>query len=276
MESNSYRLFVGVDLGSRLHQVHILDARGKYLGEGGFEHTAEGLAHMADWLLKRANGQPAAIAVAVEQPHGAVVDTLLERGIAVYAINPKQSDRFRDRHSPSGAKDDRRDAFVLADALRKDRHCFQLVRLPSPQVIALRERLRIDEELCKQQVAVSNRLHGQLLRCQPHLLELAPDKNLIDLFFWEVLQRFGSPEMARQADKQSIQTLLRHYRIRPPQSRPGASHLTPTGSAGRSWNHRGCHKPHRFDAAAASLGAPTASGQRKTNECPTRQALHFR
>jgi transposase len=214
MESNSYRLFVGVDLGSRLHQVHILDARGKYLGEGGFEHTAEGLAHMADWILKRANGQPAAIAVAVEQPHGAVVDTFLERGIAVYAINPKQSDRFRDRHSPSGAKDDRRDAFVLADALRKDRHCFQLVRLPSPQVIALRERLRIDEELCKQQVAVSNRLHGQLLRCQPHLLELAPDKNLIDLFFWEVLQRFGSPEMARQADKQSIQTLLRHYRIR--------------------------------------------------------------
>lgn len=214
MQSNGYRLFVGVDLGSRLHQVHILDARGKCLGEGGFEHKAEGLAHMADWLLECANGQPAAIAVAVEKPHGAVVDTLLERGIAVYSINPKQADRFRDRHSPSGAKDDRRDAFVLADAVRKDRHCFQFVRLPSPQVIALREALRIDEELCRQQVAVSNRLHEQILRCQPHLLELAPNKNLIDLFFWEVLERFGSPEMARQADKQSIQTLLRHYRIR--------------------------------------------------------------
>ncbi len=214
MGSNAYRVFVGVDLGSRLHYLFVLDASGNYLGEGGFEHTAEGLAKMADWLLERANGEPAAIAVAVEKPHGAVVDTLLERGLAVYAINPKQADRFRDRHSPSGAKDDRRDAFVLADALRKDRPCFQLVRLPSPEVVALRELLRIDEELCKQQVAVSNRLHEQLLRYQPHLLELAPDKNLIDLFFWEVLERFGSPEMARQADKESIQTLLRQFRIR--------------------------------------------------------------
>jgi hypothetical protein len=43
---------------------------------------------------------------------------LVERGFQVYAINPKQLDRFRDRYSMSGAKDDRRDAFVLADSLR--------------------------------------------------------------------------------------------------------------------------------------------------------------
>jgi hypothetical protein len=41
---------------------------------------------------------------------------LVERGFQVYAINPKQLDRFRDRYSMSGAKDDRRDAFVLADS----------------------------------------------------------------------------------------------------------------------------------------------------------------
>jgi hypothetical protein len=29
---------------------------------------------------------------------------------------PKQLDRFRDRYSQAGAKDDRRDAFVLADS----------------------------------------------------------------------------------------------------------------------------------------------------------------
>jgi len=31
---------------------------------------------------------------------------LVERGFHVYAINPKQLDRFRDRHSVPGAKDD--------------------------------------------------------------------------------------------------------------------------------------------------------------------------
>ena len=38
----------------------------------------------------------------------------MERNFPVHAINPKQLDRFRDRLSPSGAKDDRRDAYVLA------------------------------------------------------------------------------------------------------------------------------------------------------------------
>jgi hypothetical protein len=46
-------------------------------------------------------------------PHGPIVETLLERGFNVYSINPKQLDRFRDRFSPAGAKDDSREAEVL-------------------------------------------------------------------------------------------------------------------------------------------------------------------
>jgi enolase len=52
----------------------------------------------------------------------------LERGFQVYAINPKQLDRFRDRFSVAGAKDDRRDAHVLADALRYGAETFQALR----------------------------------------------------------------------------------------------------------------------------------------------------
>src|SRR5438045_6401355 len=50
------------------------------------------------------------VAVAIEVPHGPVVDALIDRGFVVYAINPKQLDRLRDRFSVAGAKDDRRDA----------------------------------------------------------------------------------------------------------------------------------------------------------------------
>jgi hypothetical protein len=49
-----------------------------------------------------------------------VVETLIERGFHVNAINPKQLDRFRDRFSVSGVKDDSRDARALASALRTD------------------------------------------------------------------------------------------------------------------------------------------------------------
>ena len=54
-------------------------------------------------------------------PHGPIVEMLLERGFAVFAINPKQLNRFRDRFTVAGAKDDRRDAHVLGDSLRTDR-----------------------------------------------------------------------------------------------------------------------------------------------------------
>jgi hypothetical protein len=50
---------------------------------------------------------------------------LLERGFAVYAINPKQMDRFRDRFTVAGAKDDSRAAGVLGDSLRPDRRAFR-------------------------------------------------------------------------------------------------------------------------------------------------------
>src|SRR5256886_13814413 len=57
-------------------------------------------------------------ALPIWSPRGPVVETLLERGFHVFAINPKQLDRFRDRHSPAGAKDDRRDRFLPADPPR--------------------------------------------------------------------------------------------------------------------------------------------------------------
>ena len=110
--------FAGIDWGSQKHQACVLDAAGKVLGERVFEHSGEGLLQMADWLLSFAKGDASEVGVAVETPHGPVVESLMERGFAVHSINPKQLDRFRDRLSPAGAKDDRRDARVLASAQR--------------------------------------------------------------------------------------------------------------------------------------------------------------
>ena len=78
---------------------------------------------MAASILKSTGATPDAVFVAIEVPHGPVVESLMERGFRVHAINPKQLDRFRDRFSPAGAKDDSRDAEVLADALRPSWSC---------------------------------------------------------------------------------------------------------------------------------------------------------
>ena len=115
--------FAGVDWGSRKHQACVLDAAGEVLGEREFEHGGAGLSQMADWLLSFATGDAGDVGVAIETPSGPVVESLLEHGVDVHSINPTQRDRFRDRFSPAGAKDDRRDARVLASALRTDAHC---------------------------------------------------------------------------------------------------------------------------------------------------------
>jgi len=81
--------FVGVDWGSENHRVRLIDNGGKRLGERWFRHGGAGLAEMADWLVATSGGTPDKIHVAIEVPHGPIVETLLERGFNVYAINPK-------------------------------------------------------------------------------------------------------------------------------------------------------------------------------------------
>ena len=42
----------GINWSSQVHQVCILDGDGGVLGERAFEHSGEGFARMADWILK--------------------------------------------------------------------------------------------------------------------------------------------------------------------------------------------------------------------------------
>jgi hypothetical protein len=130
---------VDVDWASENHHVRISDCHGKRIGERVFAHSGAGLAEMAAWLTSATGAVASAIHVAIEVPHGPVVETLLERGFNVYSINPKQLDRFRDRFSPAGAKGDSRDAEVLGDAVRTDMRAFRKLALAEPLLIELRE-----------------------------------------------------------------------------------------------------------------------------------------
>jgi len=137
-------------------------------------HTSAGLAALAEKLAALSPEGPERVAVAIEVPRGPVVETLLERGVHVFAVNPKQLDRFRDRHTVAGAKDDRRDAWVLADALRTDQPSFRRVHSDDALIIELRELSRLDDELREQLSRLSNRLREQLQRIRPDLLALCP------------------------------------------------------------------------------------------------------
>jgi transposase len=154
--------FAAVDCGTQHHQACILDAVGRIKGERRFPHGGSGLAALCDWLVSVA-GDPASVGVAIEVPHGPVVDALQDRGFAVHAINPKQLDRF----SVAGAKDDRRDARIAADGLRSDPQLFRPVQTGDPVVIELREWSRLAAELQQARVRLGNRIRQQLWRYYP-------------------------------------------------------------------------------------------------------------
>ncbi len=181
------------------------------MGERAFPHGGAGLAALCDWLVSLA-GNADAVAVAIEVPHGPVVDALLDRGLAVHAINPKQLDRLRDRFSVAGAKDDRRGARVAAVGLRTDPHLFRPVQVGDPAVIELREWLRLAEELQQERVRLGNRVRQQLWRYYPQLLELADDVTAEwALALWAVAP---TPAKAARLRETTLARLLKQHRIR--------------------------------------------------------------
>src|SRR5215210_7180723 len=204
MSDGTVSWFAGIDWGSEKHQVCLLDAAGKVVGEREFRHDGAGLAALCEWLVS--------VAGAIEVPHGPVVDALLDRGFAVHAINPKQLERLRDRVSLAGAKDDRRDARVAAGGLRTDPHLFRPIEAGDPAVIALREWSRLAEELQQERVRLGNRIRQQLWRYYPQLLEVSDDVTaewVLDL--WTLAP---TPTKAARLRETTLSRLLQRHRIR--------------------------------------------------------------
>lgn len=207
-----YAWFVGIDWGSQQHQVCVLDRDRRLVGERAVDHDGASLAQLAAWLWTLSAGQPQRVSVAIEVPRGAIVAGLVERGFHVLAINPKQLDRFRDRHSVAGAKDDRRDAFVLADSVRTDRPSFRRLQLNEPHLLLLRELSRVEETLLEAFRRSANRLREQLHRLYPQRLQLGSAAD--EPWLWDLLALAPTPAHAMLLSAEQVQRLLKAHRIR--------------------------------------------------------------
>src|SRR5215475_10282207 len=206
-----YEWCVGIDWGSQRHQVCVLDRNRRLVGERTVSHDGTSLAQLASWLWTLSERHPQRISVAIEVPRGAIVEGLIERGFHVFAINPKQLDRFRDRHSVAGAKDDRRDAFVLADSIRTDRPSFRRLHLDAPQLLVLRELSRAEETLLEDFRRSANRLRDQLHRFYPQMLQLCSAADAS--WLWDLLHLAPTPAHAMRLSAEQVQRVLKAHRL---------------------------------------------------------------
>jgi transposase len=208
----TFAWYLGIDWGGEVHQFCLVDASGHICDERAVAHTTIAVHEALQRVRARSGAAAHDIAVAIETPHGVLVDTLLEQGFAVFALNPKQLDRFRDRFTAGGAKDDRRDAHVVADALRTDRRAFRLVRTDDPRLIQLRELSRMLDELQVEEGRLANRLREQLYRVHAPWLTLSPAAD--EPWLWAVLGETPHPDAWPQLSRRRISPALRAHRIR--------------------------------------------------------------
>jgi hypothetical protein len=205
-----FRFFVGIDWAREEHTVCVVNTEGQVVDRRTIAQSGAAIVELGVFLATL--GQPDSVAVAIEAPRGAVVEHLMERRFTVFSINPKQLDRFRDRHTMAGAKDDRLDAFVLGDALRTDLALFHKVRLDYSSVLRLRELSRAEEEIHGNLAREENRLGDLLNRYFPQLLGLCPAAN--EPWLWDLLKKTPLPESAARLSQSKLATLLRSHRIR--------------------------------------------------------------
>ncbi|MDE3260468.1 MAG: IS110 family transposase [Acidobacteriota bacterium] len=207
--------FAGIDLGDHKHRVHLTDAAGTFVGAAAFPHRGRGIAQLLGWLLDKAGADPGSIGVALEVPHGAVVDGLLEQGFATFAINPKQADRGRELLVLSGAKDDPRDAEGLAVMLRVVPRVFRHLQPKHPVLVLLRDRSRLRADLVKRRTQLSQKIRAQLLRYFPAMWELAGSlSGLWGSLFLTLWERAPTPERARRLHRGTVAKVLGRCKIR--------------------------------------------------------------
>ncbi|WP_255475297.1 IS110 family transposase [Pseudactinotalea sp. HY158] len=104
-----------------------------------------------------------------------MIDTLLDAGITVVVISPNQVKNIRRRYGSSGNKDDRFDAFVLADTLRTDRARLRPLVPDRDDTIALRRACRARKDLIAHRIATGNQLRAHLRNALPATIGLFKD-----------------------------------------------------------------------------------------------------
>ena len=152
----------GIDWARDDHAVSVVNARGREICRRSVEHSAAGLRELLAVLAR--NGAREA---AIERTDGPVVDALLSAGITVVVISPNQIKNLRGRYGSAGNKDDRFDAYVLADTLRTDRARLASLTPDSPATVALRRACRARKDLVSHRVAVANQLRAHLRNAFP-------------------------------------------------------------------------------------------------------------
>jgi transposase len=193
-------VFAGIDWASSDHAVCVVDSAGAVLWRHTVAHSRAGLARLVGGLEELGVAR-----VGIERPDGPVVEAVLAAGLRIAVVPPRQVRNLRSRYRGAG-KDDRFDAYLLADTMRTDGHRYTDLTRDTPATTGLRGLVRARTDLVEIRVGLVNQLR--------HTLELA-FPGAVGLFFdlhspiaRAFLRRFPTAAQAAVLDEESMAAWL--------------------------------------------------------------------
>lgn len=200
-------VFIGIDWSEKHHDICILNEQGAVLAKGRVAEGIEGIARLHGIVAEHAV-EPEDVVIGIETDRGLLVGALVTAGYEVFAINPLSVDRYRDRHSTSGAKSDPGDAKLLADIVRTDRHNHRPIAGDTELSEAIKLLARAHQSFIWERQRHVNRLRSALREFYPQALE-AFGTELASADAVAVLSIAPVPELGRRLSRSQIASALR-------------------------------------------------------------------
>jgi len=200
-------LYGGIDWGDRTLAFHLRTAEGRGLAQGEVTADAPGLADL--FAALEAHAPPDQIVLAIETRHGAWMQGLLDRGYAIYPVNPKSVDSFREACSANGDKADSIDARILAMYLQTFFQRLRPLKPDAPEIVALRIACEDRVKRVEERTAKLNELLAVLKAYYPAFLGLFGDH--ASRVALEFLQDFPTQNQMRQLTPRRLRSWLRRH-----------------------------------------------------------------
>ncbi len=203
-------LFLGNDWAEAHHDIELVDESGRRLARRRLPEGVDGLAALhaliADHFDEDAG--PEQVIVGIETDRGPWVQALIAAGYTVYAVNPRQVARYRERHGTAGTKSDPGDAHVLAELVRLDRAHHRPVAGDSALAEHVKVLTRTHQSLIWSRQRQTNALRSMLREFYPAALA-AFGEDLASREALAILAIAPSPEAGRRLSLSKIAAALR-------------------------------------------------------------------
>ena len=213
--------FVGDDWAEDHHDVEVQDGTGRRLAWARLPEGVAGIARLHELIagVVAEEAEPGQVAIGIETDRGPWVAALVAAGYRVFAINPRQVARYRERHGTSGAKSDAADAHTLADMVRTDAHQLRPVAGDSALAEGVKVLTRAHQNLIWDRHRQMLRLRAALREFFPAALEAFPDLTAPDVL--ELLAAAPDPDRAARLSRSKFAAALKRARRREVEAKAG-------------------------------------------------------